>query len=783
MSDKNRVMWLLNHTSARKFEIPMLKACGVDEIFLPKSFPTDPSFRSASIDWSEDENLTIPQEDLDILNACDWYTGATPEAWRIANKWFDKVFFIAVHPQIVLNITKYYRGIAILRVYGVSSDLNYGIILNHITEGNAAHYLRRLGNRFIFGMAYDHLANEEPDFLKKRALYLPLGMPNALVEDKWTGENENILFVCPDIGFNPYYNNIYKKFKSDFSGFDYLISGAQPIRVMDKNVLGFVDYDTHNNNMTKSRVMFYHSQEPNHIHYHPFEAIKNGMPLIFMANGLLDKLGGINQPGRCKTINEARKKIKRLMEGDQKLIQQIKQSQVKLLEAMNFKLLEPHWINGLNLIDSIINKYRIRNSLNLATKELSHEKKIAIILPVGYLGGSLRGAILIANSLLEQSVKNGDHCKIIFYHIEDKIYKNDMFEELDARITLRPFKWKTLNHLEAIRSMEYAGYEGWEIKNDAYLVPDDGLNFGFDCDLWFIISDRLKKPLLPVKPTVMMVYDYLQRRNNYINQKLKQSSENLNETYISNARFADKVLVTSQFTYNDAIQYAGIKKERLTKVPMLIPDFVNNNSYSELDEIPQVLENKKSEPYFIWPTNSSQHKNCDKIFRALKIYYDIYAGQLNCLITGVDTDKLLTLNFEHTKDAKKTYSESKNMKRKVKLQGNLSDHEYKLILKESSFLLHSSHGDNGTFSVIKAALFNIPALSNKYPAIEEMDKNYKLNLTYFDVFDVHNTAKKLKWMEIHCSQAKAALPSPQEFRSKIYNHSGEMYWEAVRDLL
>ncbi|HGT9206800.1 TPA: hypothetical protein ACM4J4_004970, partial [Escherichia coli] len=106
-------------------------------------------------------------------------------------------------------------------------------------------------------------------------------------------------------------------------------------KVMDKHVLGFVDYDTHNNNMNKSRVMFYHSQEPNHIHYHPFEAIKNGMPLIFMANGMLDKLGGINLPGRCKTINEAKNKIKRLMDGDRKFTQLVKESQVILLEAMD----------------------------------------------------------------------------------------------------------------------------------------------------------------------------------------------------------------------------------------------------------------------------------------------------------------------------------------------------------------------------------------------------------------------------------------------------------------
>ncbi|HGT9206753.1 TPA: hypothetical protein ACM4J4_004914, partial [Escherichia coli] len=118
-----------------------------------------------------------------------------------------------------------------------------------------------------------------------------------------------------------------------------------------------------------------------------------------------------------------------------------------------------------------------------------------------------------------------------------------------------------------------------------------------------------------------------------------------------------------------------------------------------------------------------------------------------------------------------------------KLQGNLSDLEYKLFLKEASFLLHSSHGDNGTFSVIEAALFNVPSLANKYPALEEMDINYNLNLTYFDVFDVHNAAKKLKWMELHFSEVKETLPSQQELCSKVYDDSGAKYWEVVRNLL
>ncbi len=60
-------MWLLNHSTARKFEVAMLKRLGFQEIFLPKSFPQEVSFRSATVDYSEDANLSISADDLAVL--------------------------------------------------------------------------------------------------------------------------------------------------------------------------------------------------------------------------------------------------------------------------------------------------------------------------------------------------------------------------------------------------------------------------------------------------------------------------------------------------------------------------------------------------------------------------------------------------------------------------------------------------------------------------------------------------------------------------------------------
>src|ERR1700712_1909782 len=108
-----RIMWLLNHRSARKFEIPMLKKIGFNEIFLPKVYPQEVTFRSADIDYSEDAHLTIPEDALAILNQTNWYTAVPAKTWQIANKYFDILFFIGHDPIIFKSIANNFKGAAI----------------------------------------------------------------------------------------------------------------------------------------------------------------------------------------------------------------------------------------------------------------------------------------------------------------------------------------------------------------------------------------------------------------------------------------------------------------------------------------------------------------------------------------------------------------------------------------------------------------------------------------------------------------------------------------------
>ncbi|XTZ37600.1 hypothetical protein ACQYRI_16760 [Salmonella enterica] len=773
MSNKKRVMWLLNHTTAREFEVPMLKACGFDEVFLPKSFPTDIAFSSASVDWSEDHYLTIPTDDLTILNETDWYSGGCTLAWEIANKWFDAIFFIVYDEKLIKNIAYNFNGICLWRIFGLALPMNYDKILFHFSRGKGFEYIQKIGKRLKFAVAYPHLADNEPSYLHDRAIYLPAGLKDTQVNDKWNGNTKKIIFICPDIAFNDYYKRIYYKFKKDFSNFDYIIGGSQPIKVPDKNVLGFVSNEEYIYNMQSSAVMFYSSQEPNHIHYHPFEAVKNGLPLIFMSGGLLDKLGGSRLPGRCRTIAEARRKIALIIAGDKKFIKKVKSSQPILLKAMDFEKLKSQWLDGISRIDIIPSRRE-----NVTCRDYSN-KKIAIILPVGYLGGTLRGAILLANTIKLGSEKEGDKCQIVFYHPDLSIYQSEQFEDLSKEIVLRSFVWKKIDRHQAERMMNYSGYDGWRATYDEYSIPDDGINYACDCDLWLVISDRLEVPLLPARPIVLMVYDYIQRRQRLLPQ-------NINQIFINAARNADKVFVTTECTYQDALNYAGIKKEQLSKLPMLIPDFTSDiPTETKISKLS--LAAKKNRPlkthYFIWVTNTSVHKHPEKVAKALKVYYEELNGKYRCLVTGVDTESMQFAQIDHLIQMQKIISSSQKLRDQIEFKGNLIESEYKKALRSATFLLHSSHGDNGTFSIIEAAFNSVPALVNNYPAVQEMDKIYNLNMNFYNIADSYQFACQLKRMEKEHLHIRKNLPRVECLKQHLSHHHGHVYWNELKELL
>lgn len=762
-----RVMWLLNHTSARKFEIPMLKRMGVQEFFLPKSFPGDPSFRSASVDWSEDSHLSIPAEDLQVLNNTDWYAGATPAAWQIADRHFDIVFSTLTNAALIENAARYFKGVIVWRVFGfIQARTQYKFLRTLSPNGRARHAIEALSKRFFFGEAYSHLADQEPDFLRGRRIFLPLGLPDTTNAGGWEGKDARILFVRPDIALNPYYKKVYADFKRNFGDLPYLIGGAQPVAVDDPNVLGFVPREQHEQNMKQLRVMFYHSDEPCHLHYHPLEAVRSGMPLIFMGGGLLDRMGGLGLPGRCTSVREAKEKLRRLLAGEASLMAQVLNSQPVLLRNMTVE----HCLAGWSLGFTLLKRAAIaaREATTARPLAAQRRKRVAVILPVAYRGGTLRAAKSLAQALVIGSAQQGEKADIALLHVDDPItYSEEDFWDLDAAVHRRPFKWKELDASEARRAMRYAGYKDWEPTSSTYLVPDDGIQQLQDCDVWCLVSDRLEHPLLPIKPVVMVVYDYLQRY-------WVQLQQNADISFIQAARAADRVLVTTDFTRQDAVQYAGLDPRKVRQVPMLA------SLFERLDLAPR-REGKSL--YFVWSTNLGLHKNHGRAAQALKIYYEELGGTLNCVLTGVNVAEILNSTAPHLSDFSEILSQSKKTRRAVKIKGELSDGDYQHKLVHAQFLWHPTLLDNGTFSAVEAACLGTPTLSSDYPAMREMDQQFGLAMAWMDGTSARKMAEALKWMEMNAEAQRQQLPSMETLNEQSVDKLAGSYWREIQPCL
>jgi glycosyltransferase involved in cell wall biosynthesis len=757
------VMWLLNHGTLRTFEVDQLRRAGMYRIYTPKRFPYDEGNLSATVDASLDAGLDLPAEDLAALNRQNWYECDDPAAWEIANRHFG-IAFIGFFPRQIETVLRHFRGVIVIRVFGLAQGATYSALMREHLSLATRTRLREEGGRVWFGSAYEHLAECEEEFFDDRQCHLPVGLAGEDTSADWRGEDARLFFVCPRIGSSPYYGEIHARFKKSLGDLPHVIGGAQPIAVSDSNALGYVTREVHARNMRELRAMYYHSREPRHVHYHPFEAIRAGMPLVFMAGGLLDRLGGRDMPGRCRTDEQAHRKIARLLAGDRTLIEDIRLTQRKLLEPMLPERCGPIWQQSFARILDDMRSIESRRRIVAPSRP-----RIAVIVPVGYRGGTLRAAKLLAQAITIGSRAAGEPADVVLGHLDDAAtYPEREFHDLPEEIKRRPFRWKTMDRDEAARSLAYAGVDA-DVVHPTYASPDDGVAQFGDCDLWLFVSDRLHLPLLPIKPYALMVYDYLQRYENFLDPAA-------NACFLRAQREADRVFVTTEFTYRDARDYAALPLRHVRKLPMLVPQFSSEAAS------PRDLADA-GRPYFLWTTNLSAHKNHENAALALSMYFDELDGALDCRVSGVDTDKIPHSDLPHLAKLRSLRSSSPALRRKLRFLGELPDRSYRALLAGAMFLWHPGRIDNGTFSVVEAACLGVPALSSDYPAMHEIARANHLAPAWMDPNDPEAMAHALKRMETEAQALRGRIPVADVLRANHVEQHAAAYWREIRECL
>jgi hypothetical protein len=346
----NRVLWLLNHKTLMPYEAKLLLRLGF-EVFAPKIIPAHVHFRSGAVDFSYDESLTIPRRALKRLNEFNFYDEIWPaDVVMIVNRYFGTVFTIPYGNQIPEVLSKF-EGQVILRAVGLV-DRTYKELLTAMHGFHSLLKIHALGDRFWFGEGYEQLRECEPPLLAERALFLPIGVPESFYKkaNQWNGSIKKILFVCPNVVSNSYYSAVYKQFKKEFGDLPHVIVGAQDVKVNDSSMLGYVTDEELHQLYLDCAVLYYHSNEPRHVHYSPIEAVISGMPIVFFRNSLLGRLSEGPTPGCVCSLDEARIVIKRVIDGDPKFIERLREGQRRISHRFSDAYCRTTWEK--NLIES-----------------------------------------------------------------------------------------------------------------------------------------------------------------------------------------------------------------------------------------------------------------------------------------------------------------------------------------------------------------------------------------------------------------------------------------------
>lgn len=756
-----RILWIFNHTSLRKFEVPMLINMGY-EVFCPKK--CNYLDFSTSISFEYDSSLSIPKCDLEKLNKINFYNKLSSENMELINKYFD-IAICLLSLASLASLASLFKGAICLHVFGLQKPMNYtSVIGNSILT-----LLSSCGSRFWFLPSYDNLQEIECPFLQRRTIFMPIGIVDEYINSNWIGNDKRILFVCPKIKTNKYYENIYKNFCINFGDLPHVIGGAQLQKVNeDKTVIGFLPSHEYEENMKHLACMFYHSQEPYHLHYHPIEAIKKGMPVVFMAGGMLDHLGGIGLPGRATTINEARKKLKKLLNGDGRFIIQVRESQKILLKKFQIAYCHQYWENGMQRIEASLPAIREGNfDRNLK------KKRIAIVMPNVYTGGVLDYSIRFA-LCLNKAIKEHHNCaEIVFAYPESEEFeKNNYFKKLKMEnIKLRSFISEKKDQKWVSRAIRLAGFEAkynLVSYSSEYIVLHDGAADFQDCDhiIFTADSDSMGLPYFCLKPFSVVVHDYIHR---YVPEAV---SSKMKEAKYINQISACNVLVTSMPTMNDVKQQGHIKENNIILTPLLL----------ELNKIPNLNYNHVKD-YFIWSTNTTPHKNHIRALQALEMYYH-NGGTLDCWITGANTQYLepgidlsqAPVSLDYILKIHDIIRNSIYLKDHLRFMGNMPKDTYIQVLKEAKFVYHPGYGDNGNGTVMDAAGMGVPSLSSDYPAMRYLASFIGVPVHYVPPFDVDKIASALGNMENYCDEYAQQLPSRKELEKKEYiNQTEELY--------
>lgn len=322
-----RIYWLGCHQTLRYEEVPMLIEAGAEVI------PDigDPNWLRYDNNYNNENHRLYPHWRIScrlptniverIRDISFWENRGkvTGEEADLINQYIH-VIFVSHYPDILENITKWFKGYVVYRVFGIGDYTTYTQLMKNmnIDIDNLIS-----NDKYVWAPIRNSLhADEDPRILKNK-LYINAFVSGERLRYKWKYKKSED-FISTNISYldgNPVSREILKNFSNEFSEIPFVVLGKNSknaAKDICDNVLGYLDDNDFYLKIAESRIFAYIGLSSNyHLHYPPIEAISMGVPVFFLEKSGLaqeardkgisnDKLRRI---GMCESIKDMRKLV------------------------------------------------------------------------------------------------------------------------------------------------------------------------------------------------------------------------------------------------------------------------------------------------------------------------------------------------------------------------------------------------------------------------------------------------------------------------------------------
>lgn len=401
--------------------------------------------------------------------------------------------------------------------------------------------------------------------------------------------------------------------------------------------------------------------------------------------------------------------------------------------------------------------------------------KLAVILPSPYTGGVVRSLTNICRMLVLGARRCGDDLQLIVGLPKTQSWSLQnaaIFDELG--IQTRFFEQKPISRESLMGSYGCHGIDtSVELPAEAICFADGIANFE-DADFWYLISDAVQGPIPAHRKYACMVYDYANRYVPEIFGEEKWRDFHFRADATSDADF---VVTTTRQARRDVINFAGADPDNVHVFP------IEFDPIEVLGSDPEPIEASRfeAESFILWPTIISGHENHLPVLRELQSF--LANNELQIIVVGKGTASFNPENDQplvqhpYVEEVRRFVASSKILSGRMVFLDFVSDELLLVLMRRAICVLHTSRGDNGTYTVVEGAWQGTPALSNRYPAMEDVGEYFGLPLEFFDYYLPGSLADGLQRLLQNRGDICQRLPTRGDLARFSYDALAERYWQ------